>query len=92
MPRLPAEVRRAALVEAALRVMARDGLAAGTTRAIVAEAGMSLASFHYAFASRDELLRELVHRVVGHELAAASSRPTTRRTSSASSSSREAKA
>jgi AcrR family transcriptional regulator len=68
---LPAEARRAALVEAALRVMSRDGLAAGTTRAIVAEAGMSLASFHYAFGSRDELLRELVHRVVGHELSAA---------------------
>jgi AcrR family transcriptional regulator len=32
---------------------------------------MSLASFHYAFASRDDLLRELVHRVVGHELSAA---------------------
>jgi AcrR family transcriptional regulator len=71
MPRLPAEARRAALVEAALRVMSRDGLAAGTTRAIVAEAGMSLASFHYAFGSRDELLRELVHRVLGHELSAA---------------------
>ena len=71
MPRLPAEARRGALVEAALRAIARDGLAAGTTRAIVAEAGMSLASFHYAFASRDELLRELVHRVVGHELSAA---------------------
>ena len=71
MPRLPAEARRAALVEAAVRVMSRDGLAAGTTRAIAAEAGMSLASFHYAFVSRDELLRELVHRVVGHELSAA---------------------
>lgn len=71
MPRLPVEDRRAALVEAALRVMVRDGLAAGTTRAIVAEAGMSLASFHYAFASRDELLRELVRRVVGREFAAA---------------------
>ena len=71
MARLPASVRRAALVEAALTVMARDGLAAGTTRAVVAEAGMSLASFHYAFASRDELLRELVHRVVGRELSAA---------------------
>jgi AcrR family transcriptional regulator len=66
-----AEVRRAALVEAAVQVMSRHGLAAGTTRAIAAEAGMSLASFHYAFASRDELLRELVHRVVGHELSAA---------------------
>ncbi|WP_409330196.1 TetR/AcrR family transcriptional regulator [Trujillonella humicola] len=63
--------RREALAEAALRVMARNGLAAGTTRAVVAEAGMSLASFHYAFASRDELLAELVRRVVGRELAAA---------------------
>ena len=32
---------------------------------------MSLASFHYAFASREELLRELVQRVVGRELSAA---------------------
>jgi AcrR family transcriptional regulator len=71
MPRLAVEERRTALVEAALRVMVRGGLAAGTTRAIVAEAGMSLASFHYAFSSRDELLRELVHRVVGREFAAA---------------------
>src|SRR3954451_10514854 len=51
--------------------MARDGLTAGTTRAIVAEAGMSLASFHYAFTSREELLRELVRRVVGRELSVA---------------------
>jgi AcrR family transcriptional regulator len=71
MPRLPVAERRAALVEGALRVMVRDGLASGTTRAIVAEAGMSLASFHYAFSSRDELLRELVHGVVGREFTAA---------------------
>jgi TetR/AcrR family transcriptional regulator, regulator of biofilm formation and stress response len=69
--RVPAAARREALIEAALVVMARDGLTAGTTRAIVAEAGMSLASFHYAFTSREELLRELVQRVVGRELAAA---------------------
>jgi AcrR family transcriptional regulator len=69
--RLPAPTRREALIAAALRVMERDGLTAGTTRAIVHEAGMSLASFHYAFASREELLRELVHRVVGRELTAA---------------------
>lgn len=71
MARVSATERREALIEAALRVMERDGLTAGTTRAIVAEAGMSLASFHYAFASREELLRELVQRVVGRELAAA---------------------
>lgn len=71
MTRMPQAERRAALVEAALRVMGRGGLTAGTTRAIVAEAGMPLASFHYAFRSRDELLREVVHRVVGRELAGA---------------------
>jgi AcrR family transcriptional regulator len=71
MARMSAAERRAALIEAALRVMERDGLTAGTTRAIVAEAGMSLASFHYAFTSREELLGELVQRVVGRELSAA---------------------
>ncbi|MCU1613986.1 MAG: Transcriptional regulator, TetR family [Frankiales bacterium] len=71
MARIPAPTRREALIEAALRVMERNGLTAGTTRAIVAEAGMSLASFHYAFGSREELLRELVQRVVGRELSSA---------------------
>ena len=62
----PAE-RRAALVRAALRVIDRDGVHAATTRMIVAEAGMSLASFHYAFRSRDEMMRELVAFVVADE-------------------------
>ena len=65
MTRIPAPERRAALARAARTVIARDGLQAATTRAIVAEADMPLASFHYAFASRDELLAELVRRVVG---------------------------
>ncbi|GLI28313.1 hypothetical protein ARHIZOSPH14_25550 [Agromyces rhizosphaerae] len=67
MPRMSAADRREALVRAALRVVARRGLARATTRAIVAEAGMSLASFHYAFASRDELVDALVEHVVGAE-------------------------
>lgn len=67
MARIPVADRRAELISAALRVVATDGVAAATTRAIVAEAGMSLASFHYAFASRDELLAELVAHVVEHE-------------------------
>ncbi|RZU65907.1 TetR family transcriptional regulator [Microterricola gilva] len=70
MPRIPAAERRTALVEAALRVVATQGVGAATTRAIVAEAGMSLASFHYAFASRDELMHELIAFVVAHEQAA----------------------
>jgi DNA-binding transcriptional regulator YbjK len=71
MTRIPAPERRAALARAALTVIARDGLAAATTRAIVAEAGMPLASFHYAVASRDELLRDVVELVVADEGTAA---------------------
>ncbi|MCM3656434.1 TetR/AcrR family transcriptional regulator [Agromyces mediolanus] len=67
MVRMSAADRRAALIEAALRVVSREGLAQATTRAIVAEAGMSLASFHYAFDSRDELVDELIGTVVARE-------------------------
>jgi AcrR family transcriptional regulator len=65
--RIPASERRSALVEAALRVVSQQGIAQATTRAIVAEAGMSLASFHYAFDSRDELIDELIATVVARE-------------------------
>lgn len=67
MGRVSSAERRAALVRAALRVIDRDGVHAATTRMIVAEAGMSLASFHYAFRSRDEMMRELVAFVVQDE-------------------------
>lgn len=67
MARIPAAERRTALVQAALRVVAERGIAQATTRAIVAEAGMSLASFHYAFESRDELIDELIATVVARE-------------------------
>lgn len=67
MPRIPAPERRTILVHAALAVVAEHGVAAATTRAIVAEAGMSLASFHYAFESRNELMAELIRYVVGQE-------------------------
>ncbi|MGO4105799.1 TetR/AcrR family transcriptional regulator [Leifsonia sp. YAF41] len=67
MPRIPTAERRDALIQAALRVVAQRGVTAATTRAIVAEAGMSLASFHYAFASHDELMAELIREVVRQE-------------------------
>src|SRR6478752_6153549 len=67
MTRIAPAARRTALVQAALRVVARDGVAAATTRRIVAEAGMPLASFHYVFASRDELMAELIETVVAGE-------------------------
>lgn len=69
--RMAALERRERLVQAALRVIARDGVAAPTTRAIVAEADMPPASFHYVFQSRDELIAELIHYVVDNEDSAA---------------------
>jgi AcrR family transcriptional regulator len=64
MPRVPAEQRRQELIEAAFTVMARDGVAAASTRAITAEAGAPLSAFHYCFRSKQELLRELTTTVV----------------------------
>jgi AcrR family transcriptional regulator len=56
--RKPASVRRQDLVEAGLRVIAREGMHGATVRAIVAEAGVPLATFHYVFDSRDEMIGE----------------------------------
>ncbi|WP_100247747.1 TetR/AcrR family transcriptional regulator [Streptomyces turgidiscabies] len=56
---MAASDRRAELLEAAIRVMARDGVAKATTRAVVTEADMTLGAFHYCFESRAQLL-ELV--------------------------------
>ena len=71
MARMSSVDRREKIVVAALRVIATHGINAATTRAIVAEADMSLASFHYAFTSRDEMMRELVAHVVENETIAA---------------------
>lgn len=69
MPRISAADRRPILIAAAFRVIDRDGVSAATTRAIVAEAGMSLASFHYVFRSRNEMIRELIATIVENEQA-----------------------
>lgn len=71
MKRMPPERRRAELIAAAVRVIARDGVTAASTRAIVAEADMPLGAFHFIFASRDELLRAVIHSVTDGERIAA---------------------
>lgn len=71
MARITVDERRAELVEAAFRVMAREGVSAGTTRAICEEAGMALATFHYCFRSRTEMLRELMVMLATKERIAA---------------------
>ncbi len=68
MVRVPADQRRQDLIEAAFVVMARDGVAAASTRAITAEAKASLSAFHYCFRSKHELLQELTTAVVSDML------------------------
>lgn len=58
MTRMRLAERRQKLLAAALVVIERRGLDSATTRAIASEAGMPLASFHYAFESHRALLEE----------------------------------
>ncbi len=60
MARMSAGERRELLVQAAIRVMTRDGVANTTTRSIVAEADMPLGVFHYCFRSKEELFEQVM--------------------------------
>jgi AcrR family transcriptional regulator len=52
------------ILDAAERLIAENGYAATSLRHIIAEAGVNLASVHYHFGSKEELLDELVARKV----------------------------
>lgn len=63
------EARRTALLDATLRVVARDGAAAASHRAVAAEAGVPLGSTTYYFASRDAMLIEALRHAAQTEIA-----------------------
>ena len=63
VPRMSVADRREKLIDAAIAVMAREGVANATTRAIVAEAGMQIGVFHYCFRSKDELIGEVARTI-----------------------------
>ncbi|MCC4907513.1 TetR/AcrR family transcriptional regulator [Microbacterium sp. cx-59] len=67
MRRIPPSQRREELIAAAIRVIARSGVAAATTRAIVTEAQMPLGAFHYIFENHDELMSAVVETVTDQE-------------------------
>lgn len=70
MNRMPLEDRRAQLVDAALRIAARDGVEAVTVRGVAHEAGVSLGTVHYCFEDKDDLLRAM-----GRSIALVASEP-----------------
>ncbi|NLE82233.1 MAG: TetR family transcriptional regulator [Rhodococcus sp.] len=54
--RLPANERRAQLVESALTIAEHSGVSSVTVRAVAEEAGVSLGVVHYCFESKEALL------------------------------------
>ena len=59
--------RRAALLDAAVEVIAEQGLAGATHRSIAARAGMSTSTTSYFFSSLDQLIAAALH-VVGERI------------------------
>ncbi|MEO3863382.1 TetR/AcrR family transcriptional regulator [Acrocarpospora sp. B8E8] len=58
--------RRRHIAEAVLRIAGRDGLDGARLRDVAVEAGMSLGSVQHYFASKDEMLRYVVHYLGEH--------------------------
>jgi AcrR family transcriptional regulator len=62
VPYLAADVRRASIIDAAVAVIAREGLAKATTRRIAEEANAPLGTLHYCFRNKDELILLVLER------------------------------
>src|SRR5262245_21963583 len=60
MPRVLAAQHRSSIVAAAIRLMAREGVSAASTRRIAAEAGVAQATIHYVFGTKTELYRAVL--------------------------------
>ena len=68
-PYAPGVQRRRELLEAVLRIVGREGLAAVTHRTVAAEAGASVPATTYYFESKDEMLDAAFQQFAAWELA-----------------------
>jgi AcrR family transcriptional regulator len=73
---VPLDERRPQLIDATIRVIAREGVAGATTRRIAEEADASLASLHYGFAGKEELFAAVTEHVAARTGEALLARPT----------------
>ncbi|MFL1375907.1 MULTISPECIES: TetR/AcrR family transcriptional regulator [unclassified Nocardiopsis] len=68
MAHISAAERRPQLIDAAIDLMRREGVAAGSTRAVAAELGVAQMTVHYVFGSKAEFTRavfeELGRRII----------------------------
>ncbi|MET9326626.1 TetR/AcrR family transcriptional regulator [Tsukamurella sp. NPDC003166] len=63
MARIPAAERRVELIDAAVLVIAENGVDGATTRRIADRAGAPLATLHYCFASKELLFGAVYERI-----------------------------
>ncbi|MFJ2212899.1 TetR/AcrR family transcriptional regulator [Streptomyces sp. NPDC101062] len=63
MAHVSAAERRPQLIKAAIDLMAREGVAAGSTRAIAAELGVAQATVHYTFGTKEDLYRAVLKQL-----------------------------
>jgi AcrR family transcriptional regulator len=63
MAHVSAAERRPQLIKAAIDLMSREGVAAGSTRAIAAELGVAQATVHYTFGTKEELYRAVLEQL-----------------------------
>ena len=68
MARMSAERRRDAIIDAALAVARRKGLAATTVRDVAAEMGSSSGLIHHYFETMDDVVAAAFERVAGEDL------------------------
>lgn len=68
MARMSAERRRDAIIDAALSVARRKGLAATTVRDVAAEMGSSSGLIHHYFETMDDVIAAAFERVAGQDL------------------------
>jgi DNA-binding transcriptional regulator YbjK len=66
--RQPPEAIRAAIIEATIRLIGRGGVDGVSHRAVAREAGVSLSSTTYHFASKDEIVTDALRRVAALEI------------------------
>ncbi|MFD4560875.1 TetR/AcrR family transcriptional regulator [Streptomyces sp. NPDC058469] len=63
MAHVSAAERRPQLIKAAIDFMTREGVAAGSTRAIAAELGVAQATVHYTFGTKEGLYRAVMEQL-----------------------------
>ncbi|MEV5376047.1 TetR family transcriptional regulator [Streptomyces nondiastaticus] len=63
MAHVSAAERRPQLIKAAIDLMTREGVAAGSTRAIAAELGVAQATVHYTFGTKADLYRAVMEQL-----------------------------